>query len=116
VTVPFASTFYSTTTGTGFSNVFMVAQGTIVLDSPGMVYAASTGLIAYGLGWCSAQTSLTINGVTVSSGGGTEAWVNAAHSGGIYCDAGTVVVQLYFQADNKARIINPSLFIQGAKR
>jgi hypothetical protein len=117
VTVPYAATTTGTTYGAGLTNWLLVATGSITLAQAGMVYAASTGLIAYGTGWCPAQSRLDINGATVSGGGGEEAWVNAAHSGGLSCSAGTITVNLYFSAtDSRARIIDPTLFIQGAYR
>lgn len=117
VTVPYAATIVGTTFGQGVGSWLLVAEGYIDLDQPGVVFAASTGLIAYGLGFCKAASQLKINGTIVSSGGGDEAWVNAVHSGGRYCSAGRVWVRLYFYGEsNKARLIDPSLFIMGAKK
>lgn len=120
VTVPFTQTFPGETVGSGAGTPITVATGVILLDAPGMVYASSTGLIAYGTGWCVANSNLVIDGTQVSFGGGDEAWVNACHSGGKYIDIGpfprTVRVELNFMAESKARIISPTIFIMGAKR
>ncbi len=63
---------------------------------------------------------IMIDGTQVSFGGGDEAWVNAAHSGGKFIDVGpfprTVSVVLNFFAEPGARIISPTIFIMGAKR
>ena len=114
VTVPLAQTFYGTTEGNNGASA--VATASIYIDQPGMVFAASTGYISYGTGWKNCGTELFINGTSVSAGGGAEAWVNAAHSGGLYCSVGWVTVQLNFNGQPGCRIINPSLFIMGAKR
>ena len=115
VTVPGFITAYGTTSGNGGWSV--VASISIVLDQPGMVFATTTGVITYGTGWTPASSYLIINGVNVSEGGGEEGWVNAVHSGGVFCNAGTITAQLMFKAnDSKARIVNPTIFIQGAKR
>ncbi len=120
VTVPSTQTFPGETVGRGAGTSITVATGVILLDAPGMVYAFSTGLIAYGTGWCPANSNLVIDGTQVSFGGGEEAWVNACHSGGKYIDIGpfprTVRVELNFMAESKARIISPTIFIMGAKR
>jgi hypothetical protein len=120
VTVPFTQTFPGETQGQGVGTPLAVASGVIVIDAPAMVYAATTGLIAYGAGWCSANSSLQIDGTQVCFGGGDEAWVNACHSGGKFIDTGPfprqVNVTLYFNAESRARIISPTIFIMGAKR
>jgi hypothetical protein len=120
VTVPFTQTFPGETAGQGVNTALAVASGTIMLDAPAMVFASCTGLIAYGQGWVTANSNLVIDGSIVSFGGGAEAWVNAAHSGGKYVDAGpfprTVTVVLNFLADPRARMISPTIFIMGAKR
>lgn len=120
VTVPFTQTFPGETRGQGLAFPLNVAQGVIVLDGPAMVFASTTGLIAYGTGWVTANTNLVIDGTQVSFGGGDEAWVNACHSGGKFIDSGpfprTVTVVLNFIAMPGARIISPTIFIMGAKR
>ena len=116
VTVPYSATFYGQWDGHGFGSWMVVAQGSIYLDQPGMVFAMATANIQYGTGWGPASTKLEINGVTVGSGGGEEAYVTAAHSGGVYCGVGTVTVTLSFSGSNKAHLYNPSIFIMGAKR
>ena len=120
VTVPFTQTFPGETRGQGVGSRLEVASGVIIIDAPAMVYASSTGLIAYGTGWVSANSNLVIDGTQVSFGGGDEAWVNAAHSGGKFIDTGpfprTVSVVLNFFAESGARIISPTIFIMGAKR
>lgn len=120
VTVPFTQTFPGETTGRGVGNAIAVAWGVIVIDAPAMVYASTTGLIAYGNGWVSANSNLEIDGTQVSFGGGDEAWVNACHSGGKFVDVGpfprTVNVTLNFFAEPGARIISPTIFVMGAKR
>ena len=120
VTVPFTQTFPGETAGRGVGTSISVATGVIVLDAPGMVFASTTGLIAYGGGWVSANTNLVIDGTQVSFGGGDQAWVNACHSGGKFIDSGPfprqVAVALNFLAAPGARIIGPTIFIMGAKR
>ncbi|MEN9868411.1 MAG: hypothetical protein RL748_4001 [Pseudomonadota bacterium] len=81
VTVQFTATFPGDTDEQGVGVALNVASDTIVLGGPTMVFTSSTGLIAYGGGWVSANSNLTIDGTQVSFGGGDEAWVNAAHSG-----------------------------------
>lgn len=116
VTVPFAQTFYTDTPGSGINNWMVVASGTIYLDQPGVVYAASSALVAYGTGWVAAQTRLEINGGTVAIAGGTEGYITVAHSAGLYCNAGPVTVSLLYASDSGARLVTPTIFIQGAKR
>lgn len=117
VTVPLSVSAIGITYGAGVDNWLTVASGTITLDYPGMVFAASTGYIGYGSGWVMARSRLLINGQIVSAGEGDSAWVNAAHSGGRLCQAGQVTVELIFAAqDIRGHIHNPSLFIQAAKR
>lgn len=117
VTVPYVGTAYGAFSGAGMWNWISVCRGTIYLDQPGMVFASSSGYIAYGKGWVAAASQLLINGVVVSGGGGEEAWINATHSGGLRCGAGPVTVELQFCAlDSRAHIENPTIFIQGAKR
>lgn len=115
VTVPAFATAYGTTSGDGRWQ--MVASVSIVLDEGGFAFASCTGMITYGAGWVGVSTYLEINGQTVSSGGGNEAWVNAVHSGGVYVGAGSVTAKLYFKAANgNARIQNPTIYLCGAKR
>lgn len=112
VTVPLVINSPGSFQGNGAAQT--VAQGSIYLEQAGVVFAASTGLIGYGSGWRSVNTALYINNTSVSYGGGEEAWMNAAHSGGVYCSAGTVTVKLVFQGEAGSQIINPSIFVQGA--
>lgn len=115
VTVPTFGTAYGVTVGNG--NWTLVASVSINLDQPGFAFASSTGMVTYGSGWVLVETYLAINGQTVASGGGQEAWVNAVHSGGLYVGSGTVTASLYFRAANdKARITNPTIYLSGAKR
>lgn len=113
VTVPKVESFPGTFEGNGSARSFTTF---IDLDSPGMVYASSTGYIGYGTGWRTVFTALYINNSLVSNGGGAEAWVNAAHSGGIFCPAGRIYVTLQFNSPSGARIYNPSIFVMGAKK
>lgn len=110
ITVPKVLNNPSTIEASG-SNIIAVF-GTIELDQPAWVFAASTGVIGYGNGWRTANTALYINGQPVSYGGGNEAYNNAVHSGAAYCNAGTVWVQLNFNAQTGCRLINPSIFVQ----
>lgn len=114
VTVPLVQNFPGTTEGNNSDIIFTAT--TISLDVPGMVFASCTGYISYGTGYKTVYTTLKINGVEVSKGGGTEGWVNAAHSGGLNCPAGPVTVTLTFNGQPGSRIINPSIFVMGAKR
>lgn len=116
VTVPFANTFPGTTYGNG--TWVVVASGQITLTQPGMVYAATTGVIYYTAGWIEGATRLKIDGVEVSEGhGNSSQWLNAAHSGGLKCPAKTVLVTLEFKGDTDiVSIVKPTLFIQGAMR
>lgn len=115
ITVPLVSTSYAVTSGAGNNNFLVVCTAVINLDFPGMVFATSTGYISYGTGWRFCETRLRINGAIVASGGGFEAWVNATHSNGKHCDAGTVIVELLFAgADTGVRITNATLFVQAA--
>ncbi len=116
VTVPYSATYYGVWTGTGYGDWMTVATGSIVLDQPGMVFAMCTANVQYGDGWGPAESRLEINGTVVGAAGGEEAYVTLAHSGGVYCEAGLVTVQLFFNASNKAHLHDPTLFIMGAKR
>lgn len=117
VTVPKVQTFNATTSGAGSGNWINVGSVSITLDQPGMVFASATGALSYGQGWVAASTRLQINGQIVSQGGGEEAYVNAAHSGGLFVGAGTVTVELdFYGLDDRVRISNPSIFVMGAKK
>lgn len=88
------------------------------VDSPGWLYASSTGYIAYGNGWGDTQSKLRIHNTDVSYGGGAEAWVNAAHSGAIYISTpGVYGVFLDFMSPSgKATMHTRSLFAMMVKR
>ena len=89
----------------------------IYMDSPGWLYASSSGYIGYGYGWGLTMTRLLINGQVVAEGGGESAWVSAAHSGAIYVGAGSIRVELQFiSQSNMATMFGRSLFATAVKR
>jgi len=117
VTVPFSQTFSGTTYGSGINSWTTVASGSITIDQAGVVYGSCNAAIAYGSGWVPAQTRLWVNNSVVQVNGGDEGYVTASHAYGVSLSAGTHTFAMQFAAqDNRARIIDPTLFIQGAKR
>lgn len=115
VTIPVFNQSPNSTSGNG--TWIPVVSAVITLDQYAMVYASSTGSIAYPTGWENCQTMLQINGQYVSSGGGATSWVNACHSGGVWCYPGNISVILWFwAASNKAQIQQPTLYVQAVKR
>lgn len=114
VTIPsFAQAFYSV------SSTSWVTVLSLVVTTPqaGWLYASSSGYIGYGNGWGATDSMLTIDGVEVSGGGGTEGWTNAAHSGARYVGAGSHYVELKFRSPSgMATIYSRSLFAMLVKK
>ena len=90
---------------------------TVSADQGGYLYASSSGLISYGLGWGDTQSELVIAGVSVSYGGGASSWVTTSHSGAVWVPPGTHLVELRFTSPSgKGTIQNRSLFAMMVKK
>lgn len=99
-----------------YSNINVLALG-IYLDQPGFLYANCTGYIAYPEGFGNTVTTLLIDNQVVSQGGGDQAWVSAAHAGGLPVGAGYHVITMqYGSPSGKGIMTQRSLFAMGVKR
>lgn len=114
VTVPvFTQASWALTSKSWVTAITVVVQ----TDQAGHLFASSSGYISYGGGWGDTQSQLVIAGVPVSYGGGTEAWVNAAHSGATWVPAGIHVVELRFTSPSgKGTIQSRALFATMMKK
>lgn len=116
VTVPqFASASYPIPGGGAWTAVISLY---FLVETPGWLFASSTGFISYGRGFGDTQSKLRIHNTDVSYGGGTESWVNASHSGAIYiATPGVYGVFLDFKSPSgKGSIQTRSLFAMMVKR